>query len=143
MIFLVPNLFYMFGKIFASFILIAVLYIFGVFFAPNLSDSVAEKLGIMSVNTTLRQLKNGADTTSETLLQIKDASGIISSARDAVHKTVEGVETTKQMINQKVQQGERVVDSVKKTQESFTELQNNVSELTSFSGSVTLSGAQK
>lgn len=133
----------MFGKIFASFILITVLYVFGVFFAPNLSDSVAEKLGIMSVNTTLRQLKNGADTTSETLLQIKDASEMINSARDAVNKTVESVETTKQMINQKVQQGEKVVDSVKKTQESITELRNNVSELTSFSGAVTLSGTQK
>lgn len=64
----------MVGKIFASLILIAVLYIFGVFFAPNLTDGIAERLGIASVNTAIRQAKNGADSTSETLLQIKDAS---------------------------------------------------------------------
>lgn len=64
----------MVGKIFASCILIGVLYVFGVFFAPVLTDGLAEKLGIASVNTTIRQLKDGADSTSETLLQIKDAS---------------------------------------------------------------------
>lgn len=37
----------MVGKIFASIILVTVLYIFGVFFAPNLSDGIAGKLGII------------------------------------------------------------------------------------------------
>lgn len=56
-----------------------------------------------------------------------------------VDKAVENVEMTKRFINHKAEQGEKVVNSVKKTQESFTELQNNVSELTSLSGSVVVS----
>jgi hypothetical protein len=64
----------MIGKFFASIILISVLYVFGIFFAPNFTDSIAEKLGIMPTNTIIRQLKSGADVTSETLLQINDAS---------------------------------------------------------------------
>lgn len=131
----------MLGKIFASIIIIVVLYIFGIFFAPNLSDSLATKLGIFSFNTMVRDIKNGVDSTSETLLQIQSASGTIGSARDAVNKTLEGVETTKKFIDQKVQQGEKVVDSVNKTRESISELQDNVSELTSLSGTVSATGS--
>lgn len=89
----------MLGKIFASTILIAVLYIFGVFFAPNLTDTLAEKLGTSSVNTLIRQLKNGADSTSETLLQIKDASGAISNVRGIVNQANEKINKTTEMIN--------------------------------------------
>ena len=72
----------MLGKIFASIILISVVYIFCVFLAPNLADSMAEKLGISSVNTTIRQLKDGVDSTSDTLLQINNASGAINGVRN-------------------------------------------------------------
>ncbi len=89
----------MIGKIFASIVLISVLYVFGVFFAPNLSDNVAEKLGITSVNTLVRQLKNGADSTSETLLQIRDASGAINNVRGIVDQANEKINKTTEMIN--------------------------------------------
>lgn len=89
----------MVGKIFASFILISVLYAFGVFFAPNLADSLAEKAGIMPLNTFVRQLKSGADATSDTLLQIKDASGAISNVRGIVDQANEKINQTSQMVN--------------------------------------------
>lgn len=136
----------MIGKIFASIILVIVLYIFGVFFAPNLADSIATKLGINSVNTAIRQLKDGADSTSETLLQIKDASGAISSVRELANqaserigKTTETINTIRQTGEQKVQQVQKTADSIKKAGEAINEVQGNLNELTSFSGSQTLS----
>ncbi|EKD29990.1 MAG: hypothetical protein ACD_78C00197G0025 [uncultured bacterium (gcode 4)] len=138
----------MFGKIFASIILITVLYIFGVFFAPNLTDTLAEKLGTSSVNTLIRQLKNGADSTSETLLQIKDASGAISNVRGIVNQANEKINKTTEMINtirqtweQKMEQVQKTTESIKKAGEAFAEVQNNISSLTSLSGSITESGA--
>lgn len=137
----------MIGKIFASLILISVLYVFGVFFAPNLTDSVADKLGITSVNTTIRQLKNSADSTSETLLQIKDASGAINSVRNAVNQANEKINQTTETINtirqtgeKKVEQGKKVVDSIQKAGDAISEVQNNLNEFTSLSGSVSISG---
>lgn len=47
----------MFGKILASIFLIVVFYILAVFLAPNLSDGVADKLGMSGVNITLRDIK--------------------------------------------------------------------------------------
>lgn len=136
----------MIGKIFASIILVIVLYIFGVFFAPNLADSIATKLGINSVNTAIRQLKDGADSTSETLLQIKDASGAISSVRELANqaserigKTTETIKTIRQTGEQKVQQVQKTADSIKKAGEAISEVQGNLTELTSLSGSQTFS----
>lgn len=130
----------MVGKIFASFILIAVLYVFAVFFAPNLSDSVAEKLGMISVNTTIRQLKNGADYTSDTLLQIKDASGAINGVRGVVDQLNEKtgqmsntINTIRQVGEQKVEQVQKTADSIKKAGEAITEVQGNITELTTLS----------
>lgn len=137
----------MIGKIFASLILISVLYVFGVFFAPNLSDTVAEKLGIISVNTTIRSLKTGADTTSDTLLQLKDASGAINNVRDIVNQANEKINQTSQTINnlrqmgeEKVEQAQKTADSIKKAGEAIGEVQANISTLTTLSGSATLSG---
>lgn len=138
----------MIGKIFASLILISVLYIFGIFFAPNLSDSVAERFGFLSINATIRQLKDGADSTSTTLLQIRDVSGAISNVRGIVNQVNETISQTNNTINairqtgeKKVQQAQKTADSLKKAGEAITEVQNNVSELTSFSGSSTTSGS--
>lgn len=89
----------MLGKIFASIVLIAVLYAFGVFFAPNLADSVAERIGTISVNTMIRQLKIEADTASETLLQIKDASGAINGVRDFANQANVKIGQTAETIN--------------------------------------------
>ncbi|MDD5376743.1 MAG: hypothetical protein PHH16_01365 [Candidatus Gracilibacteria bacterium] len=137
----------MIGKIFASFILVSVLYVFGVFFAPNLTDNVAEKLGIVSVNAIIRQLKDGADSTSDTLLQIKDASGAINGVRSVVdqlnQKTgqiTETINTIRQTGEQKVEQVQKTADSIKKAGEAISEVQANLSTLTSLSGSQTLSG---
>lgn len=136
----------MIGKIFASAILLSVLYIFGIFLAPNLADSVAERLGITSVNTIVRQLKDSADSTSETLLQIKDASGAINGVRDVVSQMNEKIGQTTETINairqageQKVQLAQKTADSIQKATEAINEVQNNVSALTSLSGSATLS----
>lgn len=130
----------MFGKIFASIVLIVVLYILGIFLAPNLVDSIAESLGIMSINTTIRDLKSGADSTSDTLLQIKDASWVINSAREAVNKTVQHVETTKQIIDQKVEQVQKTAESIDRASQAISEVQSNLSELTTLSG-VTSTGS--
>ncbi|MDD5197537.1 MAG: hypothetical protein PHN60_01615 [Candidatus Gracilibacteria bacterium] len=137
----------MIGKIFASIVLISVLYVFGVFFAPNLSDNVAEKLGITSVNTLVRQLKNGADSTSETLLQIRDASGainnvrgIVDQANEKINKTTEMINTIRQTGEQKIGQVQKTAESIKKAGEAITEVQNNISNLTSLSGSIAESG---
>lgn len=138
----------MIGKIFASFILIFVLYVFGVFFAPNLTDMIAENIGMMSVNSTIRQLKDGADSTSETLLQINDASGAINSVRNVVNQANEKINQTTETINvirqageQKVQQVQKTADSIQKAGEAITAVQNNLSELTSLSGSVSANGS--
>ncbi|MDD2916232.1 MAG: hypothetical protein PHH70_00100 [Candidatus Gracilibacteria bacterium] len=138
----------MIGKMFASLILILVLYVFGVFFAPNLSDSVAERLGILSVNTTIRQLKNGVDSTSDTLLQIKDASGalngvrgIVDQANEKINQTTETINTIRQVGEQKIEQVQKTADSIKKAGEAINEVQNNITNLTSLSGSTKGSGA--
>ncbi|MDD2891800.1 MAG: hypothetical protein PHQ95_02440 [Candidatus Gracilibacteria bacterium] len=137
----------MIGKIFASIILISVLYIFGIFFAPNLTDSVAEKLGITSVNTIIRQIKNGVDSTSETLLQINDASGAVNSVRDIVDQANEKINQTTEMINtirqtgeQTIQQVQKTADSIRKAGEAITEVQNNITSLVTLSGTTTESG---
>lgn len=137
----------MIGKIFASIILISVLYIFGIFFAPNLTDSVAEKLGITSVNTIIRQIKNGVDSTSETLLQINDASWAVNSVRDIVDQANEKINQTTEMINtirqtgeQTIQQVQKTADSIRKAGEAITEVQNNITSLVTLSGTTTESG---
>lgn len=130
----------MFGKIFASIVLIAVLYILGIFLAPNLADSIAESLGIISVNTTIRDLKSGADSTSDTLLQIKDASGAIGTARsiatqanETIQKTTETFNTIRQVGEQKVQQVQKTAESIDKASQAISEVQSNLSELTTLS----------
>ncbi len=137
----------MIGQVFASLILLSVSYVFWVFFAPNLSDSVAEKLGILSINTAIRDLKDGADTTSDTLLQIKDASGAIGNVRDIVNQANEKINQTSQTISnlrqmgeEKVEQAQKTADSIKKAGEAIGEVQANITTLTSLSGSATLSG---
>lgn len=136
----------MFGKIFASIVLIAVLYILGIFLAPNLADNLGESLGIISVNTTIRNLKSGADSTSDTLLQIKDASGAIDTARsiatqanDTIKKTTETINTIRQVGEQKVQQVQKTAESVQKAGQAISEIQDNISALTTLSG-VTATG---
>lgn len=136
----------MIGKIFASGILVIVLYVFGVFFAPNLADNLAEKMGTTSFNTFIRQLKDGADSTSETLLQVKDASGAINGVRDFAAQANEKINQTTEMINslrqageQKVAQVQKTADSIKKAGEAISEVQNNITNLTSLSGSEALS----
>jgi len=131
---------YMFGKILASIVLIIVLYILGVFLAPNFMDSIAERLGMMSVNTIIRNLKSGADSTSDTLLQIKDASGAIGTARsiatqanDTLQKTTETINTIRQVGEQKVQQVQKTAESVQKAGQAISEVQDNISELTTLS----------
>lgn len=121
--------------------LIAVLYILGIFLAPNLTDSIAENLGIMSINTTIRNLKSGADSTSDTLLQIKDASGAIGTARsiatqanETLQKTTETINTIRQVGGQKIQQIQKTADSVQKASQAIGEVQDNLSELTTLSG---------
>jgi len=138
----------MFSKILSSVIIIAVLYILGVFLAPNLTNSIGEYLGIASVNTTIRGFKSGVDSTSDTLLQIKDASGAINGVRDIVQQANNAVDQTTQTINtirqtgeQKVEQVQKTVDSVKKAGEAISEVQNNLSALTSISGGSTLTGS--
>lgn len=130
----------MIGKIFASIILISVVYIFGVFFAPNITDSLAEKIGTLSINTTIRQLKIGLDTTSETLLQIKDASGAINNVRDIVNQANEKINQTAETINnirqvgeQKVQQVQKTADSIQKAGAAISAVQDNLNALTSIS----------
>ncbi|NCP76696.1 hypothetical protein GW819_03215 [Candidatus Gracilibacteria bacterium] len=137
----------MLGKIFASIILISVVYIFCVFLAPNLADSMAEKLGISSVNTTIRQLKDGVDSTSDTLLQINNASGAINGVRNFATQANEKINQTTEMINsirqtgeQKIQQVQQTAESIRKAQEAINEVQNNIANLTSISGSVSGSG---
>jgi len=137
----------MLGKIFASIILISVVYIFCVLLAPNLADSVAENIGISSVNTTIRQLKDGVDSTSDTLLQINDASGAINGVRNFATQANEKINQTTEMINsirqtgeQKIQQVQQTAESIRKAQEAINEVQNNIANLTSISGSVSGSG---
>lgn len=136
----------MVGKIFASLILISVLYVFGVFFAPNLTDDIAEKLGISFINDSIRQMKDGADSTSDTLLQIQDASGAINGVRGVVDRLNETLEQTNETINtirqtgeQKVEEVQKTADSIKKAGEAINEVQSNITNLTSLSGSKTLS----
>lgn len=139
----------MFGKIFASIVLIVVLYILGIFLAPNLVDSIAESLGIMSVNTTIRDLKSGADSTSDTLLQIKDASGAIGTARsiatqanETLQKTTETINTIRQVGEQKVQQVQKTAESIDKASQAIGEVQSNLSELTTLSGTSSTGSTQ-
>ncbi len=138
----------MIGKIFASLIILSVLYVFGVFFAPNLVDNIAENIGMMPVNTTIRQLKDGADSTSTTLLQINDASGAINGVRNIVNQANEKINQTTETINairqvgeQKVQQVQQTADSIQRAGEAITTVQNNLNALASLSGSVSASGA--
>ena len=140
----------MLGKIFASIILIAVLYTLWVFLAPALSDSVADKLGILGVNNLIRDFKNGADSTSETLLQIKDASWAINGVRDFANQANEKINQTSEMINgirqtteQKVQQAQKTADSIKRAGEAVSEVQNNLSSLASFSWQTSSTGSIK
>lgn len=131
----------MFGKIFASIVLIAVVYILGIFLAPNLADNLAENLGIMSVNTTIRDIKSGADSTSDTLLQIKDASGAIGTARsiatqanETIQKTTETINAIRQVGEQKIQQVQKTAESIDKASQAIGEVQDNLSALTTLSG---------
>lgn len=139
----------MFGKVLSSVIIIVVVYILGIFLAPVLTDSIGEKLGIASVHTTIRNFKGGVDATSDTLLQIRDASGAISGVRDVVNKANETINQTSETISsirqtgeQKMQQFQKTADSIKKANDAITEVQNNVSELTSLTGA-TSTGAKQ
>lgn len=131
-------------KVFSFFILLFAVYILGVFLLPSVTDAVWEKLWILEFNIWIRQLKWGADTIGEDLLQINQASEVLSGARnivdktkEAIQKTQEGIETTRQVIDTKVQQVNKVADSFEKTKQSVNELQNNLSDLSTFwTGSV-------
>lgn len=101
----------------------------------------------MSINTNIRDLKNGADTTSDTLLQIKDASDTLSGVRNIVNQANEKINQTSQTISnlrqmgeEKVEQAQKTADSIKKAGEAIGEVQANISTLTTLSGSATLSG---
>ena len=146
----------MLGKVFASAILIAVLYIFWVFFAPNLTDDIAKKMGILHMNSVIRQFKQWADVTSDTLLQIKDASwaiggvrGIVKQANETINQTSEAINSIRQAWEQKIEQVQKTADSIQRASEAISEVQNNVSALTSFSGasyiswSLSVTGAQR
>lgn len=130
----------MFGKLISSIILISVLYILSVFFAPHFADGVADILGFPALNNTIRGIKSGVDSTSTALLQIQEGSGIINSARDAVQKTTERANMVRDTIQQKVQQGEKVVNSVQKATEAAKELQNNINDFASLSGTSATGG---
>lgn len=139
----------MFGKIFASIMLIAVLYTLSVFLAPNLADSIADRLGMMPINTTLRDLKSGADSTSDTLLQIKDASGAIGTARsiatqanEAIGKTAETINTIREVGGQKIQQVQKTAESIDKASQALGEVQDNLSALTTLSGATSTGSTQ-
>jgi len=74
-------------------------------------------------------------------LQIRDASGAINSVRgvvDQVNRKTEDLSNTinniRQITEQKVEQGEKLIDSVRKVGSGITEVQQNFSELQSFSG---------
>jgi len=137
-------------KIFLSLVIIVVTYTLGVFLAPVLTDDIGAALGISSVNTTIRTLKSGVDSTSDTLLQMKDASGAINHVRGIVQQantvteqTTETINNLRQATEQKVQQVQKTADSIRKASEAISAVQNNVSELTNFSGSISASGEIK
>lgn len=81
------------------------------------------------------------DSTSTTLLQIMDASGAINTARDVVkytnektNQTSEAIDATRRAGEQKVQQAQQTIDSIKKASQAIEEVQGNISSLTSLSG---------
>jgi methyl-accepting chemotaxis protein len=100
-----------------------------------------------AINVTIRQLKDGADSTSTTLLQIQDASGAINGVRGIVDQANEKINQTTQMVNgirqvgeQKIEQVQKTADSIKKAGEAINEVQNNLNSLTTLSGSTSMSG---
>ena len=138
------------GKIFSLLILLFTVYLIAIFFAPSIADSIGQDLWVLSFNTWVRELKWGADTVSEDILQLKDAWDTLSWARsvvdktkDLIQKTQQWIETTRQTIQTKVDQVNKVADSFEKTKNSVTELQKNIDNLTTFDTGTTNSWNSK
>ena len=128
------------GKIFSVLIVLFTVYILAIFFAPSFADGFWKDLWLLGFNQWLRELKSGADTVSEDILQLKSAEETLSGTRSMVDKTKQliestqkGIEVTRQTIETKVDQVNKVADSFEKTKNSVNELQQNLDALTTFS----------
>lgn len=122
-------------KIIYWFLIIIILYIISVFILPDLTDNLASKIWVLSLNQKIRDLKNLADNIWENLTKIKSSEEIIDKAKDITNTISWGINTTKNIINEKISQTNKVVDSAIKTKDSINELTENISNLTSLSWS--------
>lgn len=142
-------------RILWSFVLIATLYVTAIFALPEWADSAGDVFGITEFNRLLRELKDGTSEDEEffpqSLKDLNTGSGLIQQTRNVVGdiqndvttmagEVQEGVNTTKTVIETKVGQVKKVGTSVEKTASAVSELKEDLTNLSNFSGS-TASGS--
>ena len=131
-------------KIPSILIILFVSYILGVFLAPAQFDEVAKLVGISEFNTMIRDSKSQLESmTSEVKnlneqtggildsaeVQIKRARDMVSGVQEKIEKTKDQIDTTKNTLENKVDQGKQIYDtanSLKKQIETFTSLTGSI-----------------
>ncbi len=122
-------------KIIFTVVLIVIIYVLWVFLFPTQVDKIATDIWILEFNLKIRGLKSWADNVSENLLQIKSWEEIIDKAKNVANDISWSINTTKNVIQEKVEQWNKVINSAKKTWESLNELRENISDFTTLSWS--------
>lgn len=127
----------MIAKILWSFILLSTVYVAAIFLAPAQADEVGDLLGIRPFNDVLREVKKGGSqdiALPKTFDELNEGSGALQKLKQVKNAVETKVEQTRNVVETKVEQTRNVVKSVEKTANAIDELQKNVSELTSLSG---------
>lgn len=129
-------------KILSAIVITVVVYILCVFLLPTQSDNFSHYVGINGLNTRLREIKAQTENFGSgiTFSGSGTADGGGNIFTDGIKWVQNGIKTTSDFIGNKTAQAQKVMDSFNKTKQSAEELQQNVSALTSDSGTQSGSG---
>lgn len=130
-------------KIFSFILLVWAVYTLSIFFAPAQADEIGALIGAPGFNDQVRSLKGRIDGVSDTLVELKNATGgILDDAGRVVDQARSVVGTTRDILDTKVNQTKQVVDSVNKLSDAASAVKSNIDALTTLSGA-TLSGSNQ
>lgn len=143
----------MLTRIVAAILLVSVSYTTAVFIAPAPTDRLAETMGIIRYNLTIRAMKSLVDNLGSTEVTFAESWSGVTQAISGVRQTADDAkrlyDQARSTIDQKRAEGEAIVENIQQLTETAQELQKNLSSFTtlsasgSASGEVTISGSTK
>lgn len=122
-------------KVFSVLLILATVYLLLIFVYPSFADKLSEYAWFPWLNSKIRTLKSTSDNFSEDVLNKGKATDLIETTKKTVDDAANWIKKTKDIINEKVEQTNKVIESWEKVIDSANEFQKNISDLTTVSWS--------